>query len=149
MLTEKALVLLPESVNVVEGEKLHLSCAGKLESGVKIVWTFKDRNYTTSEGRVKLSKDDEKKISNAILTVENIQLDDRGYVYCRASYNSSEDIPAEDRTLVRVKDKLAALWPFLGICAEVLILCIIILIYEKKRNKSELEESDTDQSPDT
>jgi len=40
--------------------------------------------------------------------------------------------------------KFAALWPFLGICAEVLILCIIILIYEKRRNKSELEESDTD-----
>lgn len=45
-------------------------------------------------------------------------------------------------------DKLAALWPFLGICAEVIILCAIILIYEKKRNKSEMEESDTDQSPD-
>jgi len=40
--------------------------------------------------------------------------------------------------------KFAALWPFLGICAEVLILCLIILIYEKRRNKSELEESDTD-----
>lgn len=45
-------------------------------------------------------------------------------------------------------DKLAALWPFLGICAEVFVLCAIILVYEKKRNKTELEESDTDQSPD-
>lgn len=45
-------------------------------------------------------------------------------------------------------DKYAPLWPFLGICAEVFILCAIIFIYEKKRNKSELEESDTDQSPD-
>lgn len=47
-----------------------------------------------------------------------------------------------------LSDKLAALWPFLGICAEVIILCAIILIYEKKRNKAEMEESDTDQSPD-
>lgn len=45
-------------------------------------------------------------------------------------------------------DKYAALWPFLGICAEVIILCAIIVVYEKKRNKTELEESDTDQSPD-
>lgn len=45
-------------------------------------------------------------------------------------------------------DKYAALWPFLGICAEVIILCAVIIIYEKKRNKTELEESDTDQSPD-
>jgi len=43
---------------------------------------------------------------------------------------------------------LAALWPFLGIVAEVVVLCTIILIYEKKRNKTELDESDTDQSPE-
>ncbi|ODN01475.1 Basigin [Orchesella cincta] len=49
---------------------------------------------------------------------------------------------------VRVKDKLGALWPFLGICGEVVILCTIILIYEKRRNKQELDESDTDGSPD-
>lgn len=48
-----------------------------------------------------------------------------------------------------ITDKLAALWPFLGICAEVFVLCAIILIYEKKRNKTELEESDTDNSPET
>lgn len=44
--------------------------------------------------------------------------------------------------------KLAALWPFLGICAEVLILCAIILVYEKRRNKEGADESDTDQSPE-
>lgn len=44
--------------------------------------------------------------------------------------------------------KLAALWPFLGICAEVFILCAIILVYEKRRNKAEMDESDTDQSPE-
>ena len=44
--------------------------------------------------------------------------------------------------------KYAALWPFLGICAEVFVLCAIILIYEKRRNKTDLDESDTDQSPD-
>ena len=42
--------------------------------------------------------------------------------------------------LVRIKGKLAALWPFLGICAEVFILCAIILIYEKRRNKTDLDE---------
>jgi len=49
---------------------------------------------------------------------------------------------------VRVKDKLGALWPFLAICGEVVVLCTIILIYEQQRNKKELEESDTDGSPD-
>lgn len=50
--------------------------------------------------------------------------------------------------LFTISDKLAALWPFLGIVAEVVVLCVIILIYEKRRNKAELDESDTDQSPE-
>ena len=32
-------------------------------------------------------------------------------------------------------DKYAALWPFLGIVAEVVILCIIIFACEKRRAK--------------
>lgn len=46
-------------------------------------------------------------------------------------------------------DKMAAFWPFLGICAEVIILCLIIFVYENKRYKAEFEESDTDQGPET
>lgn len=50
--------------------------------------------------------------------------------------------------LFSITGKLAALWPFLGICAEVFVLCAIILVYEKRRNKAEMDESDTDQSPE-
>jgi len=34
-----------------------------------------------------------------------------------------------------VTDKFASLLPFLGICAEVVILCIIIFLYERKQTK--------------
>lgn len=45
----------------------------------------------------------------------------------------------------RVADKLAAVWPFLGICAEVAILCSIIFIFEKRRNRRmEDEEGEVD-----
>lgn len=148
----KPTAYMPESTNVVEGEKLHLTCAGKQSPGIKVTWTFGDQNYTTSSGRVKLGWDHERGIYGAVLTVDNIEMNDRGKVYCMVSYNrsdTSENHIAEASTQLRVKDKLAALWPFLGICAEVVILCTIILVYEKKRNKAELEESDTDQSPDT
>ncbi|XP_006624574.1 basigin isoform X2 [Apis dorsata] len=143
---------MPDSTSVVEGEKLHLTCAGKQNPGIKVSWKFGDQNYTRSMGRVKLGWDHERNIYGAILMVENIEMNDRGNVYCRVSYNwsdTAENHMAEAHTFLRVKDKLAALWPFLGICAEVVILCAIILVYEKKRNKAELEESDTDQSPDT
>ncbi|CAK9803239.1 Basigin (Fragment) [Anthophora plagiata] len=148
----KPTAYMAESTSVVEGEKLHLTCGGKQSPGIKVSWTFGDQNYTRSNGRVKLERDHERGIYGAILTVENIDMNDRGNVFCRVSYNwsdNSENHMAEAQTFLRVKDKLAALWPFLGICAEVVILCTIILIYEKKRNKAELEESDTDQSPDT
>lgn len=148
----RPVVYFREPLSVVEGEKLHLTCEGKLSPGIKIIWMFGEQNYTSSEGRVKISRDEERGINGAVLTVENIQMEDRGDVGCLVTYNLSdftEGHYAEAYTFVRVKDKLAALWPFLGICAEVVVLCAIILVYEKKRNKAELEESDTDQSPDT
>lgn len=52
------------------------------------------------------------------------------------------------KKITLIPGKLAALWPFLCICAEVIVLCTIILVYEKRRNKEGLEESDTDQSPE-
>ena len=42
----------------------------------------------------------------------------------------------------RSTDKLAALWPFLGIVCEVLILCTIIFVYEKRRVKPDFDEPD-------
>ncbi|XP_011066842.1 PREDICTED: basigin [Acromyrmex echinatior] len=144
---------LAESTSVVEGEKLHLVCSSLRQTpGVKIYWTFGEQNYTRSKGRVKITKDPERGIYGAVLIVDNIEMNDRGNIICRMSYNWSDPVlehSSEAKTFLRVKDKLAALWPFLGICAEVVVLCAIILVYEKKRNKAELEESDTDQSPDT
>lgn len=100
-----------------------------------------------ADERFKLTKVDE--IDDAKLTIEKAMLSDRGYLTC-IGWNEvmNEDDKAKSESFVRVKDKLAALWPFLGICAEVFVLCAIILIYEKRRNKTDLDESDTDQSPD-
>lgn len=150
----KPIAFLAESTSVVEGEKLHLVCHAKEPSpGARISWTFGDQNYTESKDRVKISNSVETGIYGAVLNVENIEMTDRGNVICRMSYNWSDpnlaEHSSEAETFLRVKDKLAALWPFLGICVEVVVLCAIILVYEKKRNKAELEESDTDQSPDT
>lgn len=90
-----------------------------------------------------------KNIEDAKLIIEKANLSDRGYYTC-IGWNEmmKEEDRAKDIAYARVKDKLAALWPFLGICAEVFVLCAIILIYEKRRNKTDLEESDTDQNND-
>ncbi|XP_044004191.1 basigin isoform X2 [Aphidius gifuensis] len=141
----------PHSV-AVEGEKLTLYCHNKnnFYPSIKIKWQFKNQDINDTS-RITYKSDDNQ-IEKSMLIIEKPTLDDAGEWSCRAAYDkndlNNDDIEVATTTL-RVKDKLAALWPFLGICAEVFILCTIILIYEKKRNKSDLEESDTDQSPDT
>ncbi|KAK9727905.1 Immunoglobulin I-set domain [Popillia japonica] len=136
-----------DNLNVVEGEKLRITCQVSGKPTPTITWQIGDDVYSNSTGIVKLQEDAEKKIPNAVLIIENVNMTNRGNYTCRG-HSAIQNKTVVDHTLVRIKDKYAALWPFLGICLEVFVLCAIILIYEKKRNKSELEESDTDQSPD-
>lgn len=49
---------------------------------------------------------------------------------------------SQDKIQLRVRSQLAALWPFLGIVAEVIILVTIIFIYEKKRKPDEITDDD-------
>ncbi|KAH0818218.1 hypothetical protein GEV33_004573 [Tenebrio molitor] len=144
-----------KNVNVVEGEKLTLKC--EVKGDLKLDWLYKNitsgENYTELVERDRITiknyeTDDDEKITieNGQVDIEDAKMMDRGIYLCRGIANDGEMYNAS--STVRVKDKYAALWPFLGICAEVLVLCAIIVVYEKKRNKTELEESDTDQSPD-
>jgi len=139
-------VRVPSNVNVVEGEKLTIHCI-TVGTDAYVIWQNGNLTLTNSTEKYKL-EDDDNGVENAIIMVENVSLNDAGEFKCiarNAATDSGVKREASDTSMVRVKGKLAALWPFLGICAEVFVLCAIILIYEKRRNKTEqLEESDTD-----
>ena len=80
----------------------------------------------------------EQGVERGELALEGAERSDAGLYTCVPVGGT----PAE--TTLRVKDQFAALWPFLGICAEVFVLCAIILVYERRRTKPELDDSDTD-----
>ncbi|XP_045526164.1 basigin isoform X2 [Pieris brassicae] len=133
---------LPANSNVVEGQKLKLTCKVLGKPYPRIVWSYSN---STEEGArfepvtgVNLS-DSEQGVVDGTLVLPDATRSHAGRYRCEAL-----DAFAPAETLLRVKDKYAALWPFLGICAEVFVLCAIILVYEKRRTKPDLDDSDTD-----
>jgi len=155
----RVIVKIPSNSYVVENEKLEINCIVK-GTDPKVTWKRarnitenpKDTDYENIvEGDERYKFEEFEKVPNARMVIKSATLADYTYYSCEGINEVMEirkEDPAKSEGLVRVKDKLAALWPFLGICAEVFILCTIILIYEKRRNKTDLDESDTDQSPD-
>ena len=100
--------------------------------------------YENDRIKIEEKKDDETDfVESSKLIIDHVLLTDKGTYYCNGSNAAMVKAGVEAASsdgLVRIKGKLAALWPFLGICAEVFILCAIILIYEKRRNKTDLDE---------
>ncbi|XP_053614482.1 basigin [Plodia interpunctella] len=134
------------NTNVVEGQKLKLTCKvlGKPTAGA-VTWKY---NATAQgpeltlasgarDGRVTLAAADN--VTDSVLVLADAARADAGLYSCVPGVAGERAT-----TTLRVKDMYAALWPFLGICAEVFVLCAIILVYEKRRTKPELDDSDTD-----
>ncbi|XP_058138230.1 basigin [Dasypus novemcinctus] len=131
-----------KSEHATEGEAVVLRCKSdsfppvtdwvwyKLHDGQEQVIT------NGSEGRFFLSAAG----SRVELRIHRLDMSaDPGKYVCNGT--STEGTSTATITL-RVRSRLAALWPFLGIVAEVLVLVTIIFVYEKRRKPDEVLDDD-------
>lgn len=138
----KPFLFKPEKQSITEtsGGNAVFKCT-KLYGSGQTTWEWlKDDNVTlvSGTGNVVIESDD----NTTTLTLKEVKEEDKGEYMCILK---NEHGSYSEKVNLRVKSALAALWPFLGIVAEVVILCVIILGYETRcGKKKQTEEEDND-----
>lgn len=137
---------LPKNTYAVEGEMLKLNCL-VVGTNPIISWIVGNESYTESRGRI-LIETPEGGVANTQLVINDVVMEDRNDYTCIGRNKASDLLgePQQDTTLVRIRSKYAALWPFLGICVEVVVVCFVIWICERRRLRK-LEEEEDDYEP--
>ncbi|GFU00928.1 basigin [Nephila pilipes] len=124
---------------VVEGSPLEIVCNAKGSPTPFIKWFIEEQEIFDDDERVKILEHDG--LKRGKLYIEEADFDDRSHYTCEA-YNQLDSV--NTTVFIRIKGRLAALWPFLGICAEVVILCSIIFVYERRKSMNQCDEPETD-----
>lgn len=135
--------LLKPSRMVVEGADINITCEAHGNPVPTIVW-MKDMDVITNGSTSQITITEvEGATPNSTLLIKVANNDNRGSYSCIID-NTDGAAPITMATNVRVKGLYAALWPFLGIVGEVVVLCSVIFFFERRRSNAEYEESDTD-----
>jgi len=130
---------LDKSTTAIEGEHLVLTCNVEGNPTPEVTW-MKGNTTLVPSDRISF-KTEEDGPENTTLIVTPVNVDDRGVYMCLID-NTDGERTYNTTTSVRVKDLYAALWPFLGIVVEVVVLCTVIFCYERRRSNLECDESD-------
>jgi len=138
----------PETENSGEKNERTLICAKSSDCSTPIAEELfekrdKDAPVAPLAERSEITTGEDDGIPYSVLKIKNAYLEDRKIYICQAVLkDTEEDIEDceeskacdEVETVLRVKDPLAAVWPFIGIVAEVVLLCVIIFFCERRKS---------------
>jgi len=134
-----------DSIRRVEDEVISLKCLIKPDTQTGDGSTALQWEYSIDEKTFNPINAEGVQVNGDTLTIDQVKKFHRGYYRCSMN-NVSFTV------LLRVKDHLAALWPFLGIVGIVVVLVIVILIFERRQKKTRRtmgnDEDDNDHAND-
>lgn len=133
----------PPNVYLTEGNRLEIYCLA-YGTDPEITWTVGNQTYNQSAGNIIL-REDWRGINNSILIIESVAYADRQLYNCTAinmatRFGNVGYEAAVESTLVRIREKLAPVWPVCGIACEAVILFILYLIYNRAKDDEESQE---------
>jgi len=134
------------SRTITHGETLNLTCSVTGQPRPTVTWT-KDNVEVVADEHTEITESPGEFVpEGSTLIINNVDQADRGHYKCNITLVKKDNVIVITtmETNVRVKGLYAALWPFLGIVAEVVILCAVIFFFERRRKDSDADESDTD-----
>ncbi|KAK3727458.1 hypothetical protein RRG08_058875 [Elysia crispata] len=123
-----------KSINKDEGESVDIKCEVKGWPHPKVTWLKNDKVLRQQKDKITFSSHNE--VTDAKLTISNLKYEDEGMYTCNA-YSVEFNETNEKSIKLRVKDKLAWLWPFLGIIAQIIVLVLLIVAFEKFKKKDD------------
>jgi len=124
-----------EDDRVEQGKSVTYTCPYNGYPKPTFTWKKDDKDIQDDDTRYVYSAKTAEAPKGEKLSIEKVEKKDRGVYMCTATFPSGKAVEYKFR--LRTSEKLGALWPFLGILGEAILLVAIILGAEHFRKKQE------------
>lgn len=132
-----------ESFRSTEGYELKVICKSASLPQPDVVRWFKIDGSGDEITHTPVPKTETTNIRDDTLVFTEVKMSDSGFYICNTS-STADGLFDSSIAEVKIKSRFAALWPFIGILAELIILLITIILYERHRTAKKKSEAQND-----